>query len=121
MNIVIGSLFFCCVLLSICMVATLFLAISVLCKLNKILKNIGRLTTILNFEAKILAPLLLGKKFLVSWLRKRKKNQNLDKDIEDIFCCEEDKNEMHWILGLLSKTKWVLAAACVWCMFRNRD
>ncbi|MEF9496600.1 MULTISPECIES: hypothetical protein [Chlamydia] len=111
-----GAIIVCCVLLSTCMVTMFVLTISLLHRLNKIVKNVSKITTILNFEAKILAPLLLGKKLIFGWLRKR--NKRLPKDIED-FLCEESKSS--WIGKICRGAKWTAAALLVWCVFRKKD
>ncbi|EGK68984.1 hypothetical protein ABCH17_03850 [Chlamydia abortus] len=111
-----GAIIFCCILLSTCMVTVFVLTISLLHRLNKIVKNISKITTILNFEAKILAPLLLGKKLIFGWLRKR--NKHLPKDIED-FICEGSKS--NWMGKICKGAKWAAVAMLVWCIFRKKD
>ncbi len=98
------------------MVTVFVLTISLLHRMNKIVKNISKITTILNFEAKILAPLLLGKKLIFGWLRKR--NKHLPKDIED-FICEGSKS--NWMRKICKGAKWAAVAMLVWSIFRKKD
>ncbi|WP_348663747.1 hypothetical protein [Chlamydia vaughanii] len=111
-----GALIVCCILLSTCMVTVFVLVISLLHKLNKIIKNVSRITTILNFESKILAPLLFGKKLVSLWLRK--KNKRLPKDIEDFL---DEERGSSWMKKIFRGAKWVAAALLVWGIFRNKD
>ncbi|BAE81571.1 conserved hypothetical protein [Chlamydia felis Fe/C-56] len=111
-----GAIIVCCVLLSTCMVTMFILTISLLYRLNKIVKNIRRITTILNFEAKILAPLFLGKKLIFSWLRK--KNKQFPKEIEDLLC---EGSKSNWMGKICRGAKWAAAALLVWCVLRKKD
>nr|CRI42651.1 Uncharacterized protein BN1224_DC9_BS_01340 [Chlamydia pneumoniae] len=117
-NYLLGSLIFCCVLLSIGMCTIFVMTICFLRQLNKILKNIHRVTTILNFEAKILAPLMLGKKLLCGWLKKRKNRGSLSEDIDELL---DEKKQRSWKKNLGQGIKWCAALVLIWKVFRNKD
>ncbi|ANH78332.1 hypothetical protein [Candidatus Chlamydia sanziniae] len=118
-NYLTGALIICCVLLSGGMLTIFIMMICFLHHLNKILKNIRRITAILNFEAKIFAPLMLGKKLLCGWLKKKKKNNDLPEEMEEIL--NEESQSKHWAKALCRGIKWTTAALLIWGMFRNKD
>lgn len=109
------SLIACCILLSTCMITAMIFTISLLYKLNKILKNVSKITTILSFESKILAPLLLCKKLIGRWLRK--KNQRLSQEIEECF---QDDSKSCCIKKIFRGIKWIATALILWGIFHNR-
>ncbi|SPN73656.1 hypothetical protein C10C_0493 [Chlamydia serpentis] len=117
-NYLLGILIFCCVLLSIGMCTIFVMTIFFLRHLNKILRNIHRITTILNFEAKILTPLILGKKLLCGWLKKRKNPSALSEDIKKFL---DEKQQNSWKKNLCRGIKWCAALLLIWKVFRNKD
>ncbi|WP_284442405.1 hypothetical protein [Chlamydia gallinacea] len=112
-----GSLIICCILFSLCMITASIFTISLLYRLNKILKNVSKLTTILSFESKILAPLLLCKKLINHWLCK--KNQRLSQEIEG--CFQNDDSGRNCISKIFLWMKWVAAALILWGIFHKKD
>ncbi|EPP37765.1 hypothetical protein [Chlamydia avium] len=112
-----GSLIICCILLSTCMITAIIFVISFLYRLNKILKNVSKITTILGFESKILAPLLLCRKLIAHWLRK--KNQRLSQDIEE--CFRNDDTSSNCMKKIFRWMKWIASALILWGIFRKKD
>lgn len=108
----IGALVSCCVLLSSGMIVIFIMAIFCLHNVNKILKKVNRLTTLLNFEAKVLAPLFLGKKLFFQWWKKK---------CAPVHESEEEEEQSGWIRSLFQGAKWTAAALLLWSAFRNKD
>ncbi|WP_201456686.1 hypothetical protein [Chlamydia sp. 17-3921] len=117
-NYLTGALVSCCVLLSIGMVVIFSMTICFLYRVNKVLKKVNRVTTLLNFETKFLAPLMFAKRLLLKWLRKKHKHTHFMQKMDDLF----DDDETHsWTHSLFQGVKWTAAVLLIWSAFRNKD
>lgn len=102
------ALTLCGTLLSIFLIIAIALIISLLCKLNRIARGIHRIVVFLNFETRILAPLLLGKKLFAAWIKKTNKHNESD--------------EPNWLFSKIIKgVKWAAAAMLILGIFRNKE
>ncbi|AAF39073.1 hypothetical protein FTM57_01155 [Chlamydia trachomatis] len=109
----------CCILLSLGMVLIFAFAIGILLKLHKIMKHVSRLADLFNFEARWLAPLFLGKKFVLNWLRKKYNNRKISQLAEELTNDEdsEDSCSNRLIFGV----KLAAIALCAWLFIRKKD
>ncbi|WP_213358012.1 hypothetical protein [Chlamydiifrater phoenicopteri] len=104
----------CGILLSVGMLTCMLLAISVLLKVNKISKLFVRVMGIINFEAKILAPLLMGKRIFDSFFKKTTKEPKNN----CLTTAPEEKRRLSPSLPCL--VKWAILGLAIWKVVRKR-
>lgn len=111
----------CGIFISFGMMLCMFLVIRLLWTFNKISGVFSKTMNILNFEARIIAPLVMGKK-LFDTITKRASHQKKQEKIleelnEEIRSCEECDNDNDW--HPLSLVKWGVLGVILWKFFRR--
>ena len=96
------------------------LTIGLLLKINKILKFVHRVSTLFNFEIRLLAPLLLSKKFILKWLKKKYNNRKISQLAEELTS-EEENSEPSSSDRLIRGAKFAAIALCTWLLIRRKD
>ncbi|WP_213318658.1 hypothetical protein [Chlamydiifrater volucris] len=104
----------CGILVSVGMMTCIFLAISVLLKINKISKLFVKIMGIINFETKILAPLLMGKRIFDSFLKKREKSS--EKECITLVSQEEGSPKK-----LPCLAKWIVLGLAIWKICKRKN
>ncbi|AAC68411.1 hypothetical protein FTN76_01140 [Chlamydia trachomatis] len=115
----IEALVACCILLSLGMVLIFAFTICLLLKLHKIMKLVSRISSLFNFEARWLAPLLIGKKFILNWLRKKYADRKMSQLADELEDNEDSENSCS--SRLLCGAKLAAIALCAWLLIRKKD
>lgn len=115
----IEALVACCILFSLGMVLIFAFTICLLLKLHKIMKLVSRISSLFNFEARWLAPLLIGKKFILNWLRKKYADRKMSQLADELEDNEDSENSCS--SRLLCGAKLAAIALCAWLLIRKKD
>lgn len=113
------------ILFSICNLIVIFLVVNLLLKMHRVSKKVSSLSTFFNWDARLLAPIFILKKIISFCLNKRKTNNQLAADLEDLLCegySDDLSEDSNWYGKILRKTGLITAiVVALTIFFRKQD